>query len=413
MLVPAGGGDDQGLYLFVPWLARTLGWADPVNLLRWMALVALGATVALYPWLIRELSGSTLAGLLSPFVLLVALWLLPLSDIYWISTWVILALLPIVLLLDRRWPRGGLALLAGLLVLGSLASAIRSQAALPLLVAAVIVVVRRPWSGWSRAGAVALCLVAYLSVSTLGMAAARAERDHQLDGRALAGETGRGHPFWHTAYIGLGYLPNDWDIRFYDGVAYRDVLREDPKAKYLGPAYSRILRDRYFKLVGDDPVYAARVYVEKLVAAARPATPALLALALAGPWLLLVVGRRRRWRRDALFLTIAAVVGLASPLLATPDSGYLLGWLGAVLLAAMLAGAAALATWESPEGFARAARSAPAVARGRRAVTAIMLAGVLVVLACFAVAPSIQHSALRWLTSKPAPKVVQPPDATH
>src|SRR4051794_23472720 len=171
VLVPAGGGDDQGLYLVVPWLAHTLGWADPVNLLRWMALVALGATVALYPWLIRELSGSTLAGLLSPFVLLVALWLLPLSDIYWVSTWVILGLLPIVLLLDRRWPRGGLALLVGLLVLGSLASAIRSQAGLPLLVAAVIVLVRRPWSGWSRAGAVALCLVAYVSVSTFGMAA--------------------------------------------------------------------------------------------------------------------------------------------------------------------------------------------------------------------------------------------------
>ena len=25
-LIRAGGGDDQGLYLFVPWLAHVLGW---------------------------------------------------------------------------------------------------------------------------------------------------------------------------------------------------------------------------------------------------------------------------------------------------------------------------------------------------------------------------------------------------
>jgi hypothetical protein len=354
-----------------------------------------------------------LAALGSPFVLLVGLWLLPLGDIYWVSTWVILALLPVLLLMDRRWPRRGLLLLAGLLVLASLASAIRSQAGLPLLIAAVLVVVRRPWSGWSRAGAVALCLVAYVSVSTFGMAAARAERNHELDGRELAGDTGHGHPFWHTTYIGLGYLPNDWNIRFYDGVAYRDVLREDPKATYLGPAYGRILRDRYFKLVGDDPVYAVRVYLEKLAVAMRPAWFALLGLALAGPWLLMVAARRGRWRRDALFVAIAGVIGLVSPLLATPDSGYLLGWLAAVLLAGILAGAAVLATWGSIEGFRSAARSGGAVARQHRNVIAVSVAAIAIVLLCVAAGPAIHDSALRWLNSAPAPQVTQPPGATH
>jgi hypothetical protein len=409
----AGGGDDQGLYLVVPWLAHTLGWQDPVNLLRWMALIALGATVALYPWLIRGLSGSTLAGLASPFVLLIGLWLLPLGDLYWVASWVILGLLPVVLLLDRHWPRRGLLILIGLLVLASLASSIRSQAGLPLLLAAVLVLVRRPWSGWSRAGAVALCLVAYLSVSTFGMATARAEREHQLHGRALAGATGHGHPFWHTAYIGLGYLPNDWDIRFYDGVAYRDVLRKDPKAIYLGPAYGRILRNRYFKLVGDDPVYAVRAYVGKLAVAVRPAWFALLVLALVGPWLLLVVANRARWRRDALMVALAGIIGLASPLLATPDGGLLLGWLAAVLLAGILAGAAVVATWGSPNGFARFVHSGAGVARAHRAVVGITVSAVVLVLACFAAGPSIHDSALRWLNSKPGPQVTQPPDATH
>ena len=413
-LVRAGGGDDQGLYLVVPWLAHTLGWADPVNLLRWIALLAFGLVVAIYPWLIRELSGSTLAGVLSPFVLLIGLWLLPLGDIYWIAAWVILALLPIVLLLDRRWPRHGLLVLLGLLVLASLASAIRSQAGLPILVGAVLVLVRRPWSGWARTGAIVLCVVAYLSVSVFGMAAARAERDHELHGRVVAGDTGTGHPFWHTTYIGLGYLPNDWDIRYYDAIAYRDVLREDPKARFLGPAYGHILRHRYFKLVSSQPLFALKDYGAKLLVSLRPATPALLALALATPWLLLVDARRRRWRRDALFLVLAAAIGLASPLLATPDGSYLLGWLGAVLLAVILAGAAILAEWRSPEGLGQLMRSPRRLRRAPRGLVAgSVAAAVVAIVIGVAIAPAIQDSAQHWHDEIPTPHVNQPADATH
>jgi hypothetical protein len=407
----AGATDDQGAYLVVPWLAHLLGWQDPVNLFRWMALIAFAIPVLLYPWLIRELSGSTLAGLASPFVLLIGLWLLPLSDIYWVTSWVILALVPVLLLMDRRWPRHGLALLLAFLVLASLASTIRSQAGLPVLVGAALLLVRRPWPRLSRTGAVALCVVAYFSVSVFGMSAVRAERDHQLHGRALVGENGIGHPFWHTAYIGLGYLPNDWDIRYYDGVAYRDVLRVDPKARFLGPAYSRILSHRYFQLVGDDPAFAAKLYVEKLVVTLRAGAPALLVLALLGPWLLLRHARRRRWARDALFVAPAALIGLASPLLATPDAGgYLLGWLAAVLLASIVAFAVGVTTWRTADA---PVRSAVRGIRARPAIGGAMVAGVIALLLCVALAPGIRETAVRWASSAPAPQVSQPPDATH
>ncbi|MEA2493657.1 MAG: hypothetical protein QOJ29_1568 [Thermoleophilaceae bacterium] len=410
----AGATDDQGVYLIVPWLAHLLGWQDPVNLFRWMALVAFAIPIALYPWLIRELSGSTIAGLASPFVLLIGLWLLPLSDIYWVTSWIILAMLPVLLLMDRRWPRHGLTLLFALLVLASLASTIRSQAGLPVLLGALLLMLRRPWPRVSRAGAIALCVVAYFSVSAFGMAAVRAERDHQLHGRALVGATGTGHPFWHTAYIGLGYLPNDWDIRYYDLVGYRDVLRVDPKAMYLGPAYNRILRHRYFQLIGAEPGFAAKLYVEKLVVALRWGAPALLLLALAGPWLLLLDERRRRWRRDALFVLPAAIIGLLAPLLATPDAGgYLLGWLAAILLAAILAGAAVVGPWRGPQAPAGTVRSTARAIRARPAIAGMMVAGVIVLLLCAALAPGIRDTALRWASSAPPPQVSQPADATH
>ena len=303
----------------------------------------------------------------------------------------------------------------GLLVLASLASAIRSQAGLPLLIAAVLVLVRRPWSGWSRAGAIALCLVAYLSVSTFGMAAARAERDHQLDGRARRGRHRHGHPFWHTTYIGLGYLPNDWDIRFYDGVAYRDVLREDPKAKFLGPAYGRILRDRYFKLVSDDPRVCGqgRTAPSSLVAM-RPAVPALLVLALVGPWLLLVDARAARWRRDALFIVLGGA-RRRSPRRCWPrptPATCWAGWRGAA--GGDPRGRGDPGDLGLPGGVPRWCTRAPsgpralASRRRRRSVRRTSRS----VLACMR-RPAIQDSAQHWHDEIPTPHVHQPPDATH
>jgi hypothetical protein len=407
----AGLSDDQGLYLIVPWLTHLLGAHDPLSTLRWMALGAFAIPIALYPWLIRELSGSTLAGLISPFLLLIGLWLLPLADIYWVASWAILALLPVVLLLDRRWPRFGLPLLLGVLVLASVASAIRGQAGLAVFIAAVIVIVRRPWAWRARGAAIVLCALAYVSFSGFGMAAVRAERDHQLHGRPLAGGTSTSHPFWHTAYVGLGYLPNDWDIRYQDPIGYRDALRIDPTVASTGPRYNRILRERYFKLVWSDPWFTFRDYGAKLIVALRPAVPVLIALAFVGPWLLLVDRRRSRWRRDALVIGIAALLGLSSPFLATPLSAYLLGWLAAVLLAGILAFSALVAEWPEFVAYVRSPRAGSMPRRPRRVVGGLVVAALASLLLVAAVAPGIEDEATAW-NAKPAPRVVPPPNAT-
>lgn len=410
-LSAAGATDDQGLYLIVPWLAHVLGTGDTLSVLRWLALGSFAITIAIYPWLVRELSGSTLAGLASPFLLLIGLWLLPLADIYWVSTWAILTLLPLVLLIDRRWPRAGLAMLCGLLVFASVASAIRGQAGLPILIAAALVVLRRPWAWWMRTGAVALCVVAYLSFSLFGMAAVRAERSQQLDGRALAGDDGTSHPFWHTAYVGLGYLPNKWDIRYQDPIGYRDALRIDPTVASSGPRYNEILRKRYFKLVKSDPWFTVRDYGAKILVAVRPAVPVLIALAIAGPWLLLVHRRRSRWRRDALVIAIAGLLGLTSPFLATPLSAYLLGWLASVLLAGILAFAAVVAHWHEALAYVRSLRPRDLVSGPRRDVSGLALAALVVLLVVAVTAPGVEDKATAW-NAKPAPTVVPPPSAT-
>lgn len=408
-LSAAGASDDQGLYLIVPWLAHAFGSEDPLNVLRWLALLSFAIPIALYPWLMRALSGSTLAGLASPFLLLIGLWLLPLSDIYWVGVWVIVGLLPIVLLLDRRWPRGGLFVLLGLLVLASVASSIRGSAGLPILLTAALVVVRRPWTVWLRGGAVMLCLLAYLSFNSFGMEAARTQRDRELDGRELAGADVKSHPFWHTAYVGLGYLPNKWDIHYQDAIGYRDALRINPRVLSLGPTYNRILRDRYFEILKEDPGFAFRDYGAKLLVTLRAASPGLIALAIVGPWLLLIDRRRSRWRRDALLIGIAAALTLTSPFLATPYAAYLMPWLSAVMLASILAFSAVLGDWRAALAYARSLRPMELVRGSQRAVGRSVVAALAVLVVILAVVPGIQRKAQDW-NAKPAPPVETPKD---
>ena len=49
-------------------------------------------------------------------------------------------------------------------------------------------------------------------------------------------DTVPGHPFWHTAYIGLGYESNKYGITYLDASAYNYVKKVDPRAAFLSPA---------------------------------------------------------------------------------------------------------------------------------------------------------------------------------
>jgi len=136
----AGSGDDPGLYLTVPWITKLVGSDDPVEVLRWLCFLAFALTIAVYPLLIYHLTGSRLGAVASPVALLGALVFMPLGDIYWVAAWGVLTLIPVLMLLDRRWPGWGLAAVCGILVLASLTSFIRGQAGLPVFLVAALVV---------------------------------------------------------------------------------------------------------------------------------------------------------------------------------------------------------------------------------------------------------------------------------
>jgi hypothetical protein len=77
-------------------------------------------------------------------------------------------------------------------------------------------------------------------------------------------EAARAHPFWHSVYIGLGYVPNSEVSRYNDSVAAQKVQALRPGTKYLSREYDQTLRDEVFRLARYRPAIIAGNFIVKL-----------------------------------------------------------------------------------------------------------------------------------------------------
>lgn len=342
-LTAAGTTDDQGIYLYLPLIGHWTGEHDPAVLMNWLFSGCFVLLLVLLPFVVYGVFGSLAAAFVAP---LLVLWQFTRgnTDLYWIQAWSVLLGIPVLLLAHRWWTEGRrrrvVATLVPLMVVAGFATSIRSQSGLPILLAGAGLVLLagaslrgRTGRDWVVRGVVTGALVvSYLSVS-LAFVAVRAYRDSRVQLTGTSQLTS--HPFWHPAYLGLGYLPNRYGLEWSDQVAIDAVDRVHPGTTYLSGAYESTLRHLYVKLVEHDPVFALRTYATKTWAILDTAlrrfwlAPLLLAAALA-------LRRPRRLGVAAWLVLPALVIGVSSPLLAIPITSYELGWLGAVGVAWLL-----------------------------------------------------------------------------
>jgi hypothetical protein len=368
---PVGVTDDQGAYLYVPLVAKILGLQDPLDALRVLYLALFALPLILYPLLFYGLFRSPAAAIIAPIGLGVVSVLIAAgsfghqADIYWVPAWAAFALLPPLLLIDRRRPRGSLALIMCIAVAASFATSVRSNAGLGVaLGAALVILARGDWSVRRRGLGIVLLVAAYLSISTVGLSAVREYRNDWVDSSRFSERASlNSHPVWHNAYIGLGYFPNDYDIFYRDDVAINTVKRLDPQAAYLSPEYERMLRDRYFDIVGDDPGFFLLNLGGKLVITAGQAFLWLVLVAAVAPFALVVGSRARMMRRWACLLAPAVALGLVPSIATVPFRPYELGLTGALALCSII-----LLAWlaaEAEDLISRSPRGRPTLARVR------------------------------------------------
>jgi hypothetical protein len=413
---PVGFSDDQGVYVLVPLISHWLGVSDPISVLRDLWLACWSSALLISAALFGAVFRSRWAGLVAPPTLLVCILSFGFGDIYWVSAWVVVMFLPILLLIVRRRPRlDWLALIAIALMCGAV-SAIRSEAGLPVVLAAVGAAgtarSRWPW----RAAVVVVLVLAYLSINDVALPAIREHRDH-VAGVNLSKGTPTSHPFWHTVYIGLGYEPNRYGIHYADAYAAAAAQEEHPGARYLSPAYASALRKEVLAVLKHEPGFVVKSELQKVLVELYHVSHYILLLVLLLPAALVARGpaRLRRWE-VALFLP-AVVYGALPAIAAAPFREYELGLmapLGALgLLAIGSAAARGDQAWAGSDAGARmAARARATFQTVRRAwpvrvtVRALLIAAVVLIPAAL-YARHLENEHNQWdMRLQPYPHVV-------
>ena len=325
---PVGVTDDQGLYLYLPLLAHAAGLDSPEEALRWFYIGLFAVLALVSPLIFYGLFGSLLAALFAPAAIVFHFDFLANTDIYWISAWCLLLALPLLLLVYERWGRYSPLLLAGVVVIGSFATSVRIHSGLPILLGALVVAVLRRRSLVGLGATVLLLGVAYLMFAAV-LTGAREYRDREVGDPGLSERYPTRHPFWHNAYIGLGYLPNRYGIEWNDAISTEFVRQKDPGAGYLSDRYEQILRDEWFRIAREEPGLVVRNVLAKLGLGLDAARDRFGIVLLLAPLALFVGAARHTWRRWLLILAPALLLSLPPSLLTMPMPQYQLAWLGA------------------------------------------------------------------------------------
>jgi hypothetical protein len=403
-----GGADDEGIFVYIPLLGRLFGVSDPVTMMRAFYIALVGLTTSFYPLVFYRLTRSLLAGFAAPVMLLACIQSMSSLDIYWVPAWGMLTLLPPIYLLARDWPRFGLVALVGLSLAASWLSSIRNGSGLPIVIAAVIVLLLRRWRWWRVIPAVALLVVVYISINTFVFSAIRDHRDDRIAATALAHEQRTtSHPLWHSAYIGLGYLPNGHGIRYDDDIAIARARRDSPDISSTSSRYEAVIRGAYFQLVREHPLEAAKQYAAKIVVTVADSSPYLLIVLVTMPAMLLL-GPHRRTRRLWVLLTLPGIIlALLSPIAAIPNMAYEEALYGTLGVLGILGLCWAIERVEfharlggglrSALGDLRAGSRAPGARHARLRQSMRISAAMLVVLVALLIAGHfIRQSAERW-----------------
>lgn len=351
----AGFSDDPGLYFFVPMIARALKTdAQTAYSVFVLSSILLAAAIGLAGFfaLTRDTRARVYAALV---VAVLGAGAYRVADVYTVAFAYPMALVPWLLWLwsRERPPKAAgpmLAAVAG--ALGACAHLVRSHAATSMLLFLCVPVVFTPGRDLKTRIVWLLAFVLGAAAVLGGFSVLLNQRDAYLEAHVPGyQQTPVGHPFWHSAYLGLAYLDDRYVSAWDDTVAARKAAELAPGAPYLSEAYESALRAEYIRIVTGDPLFAGRTYGAKLLVA--------LVRALACVGLGLVALLRRCPPAPLLVAFAAAIAFETLPALMTmPFHPYMLGlytWSG-------LFGAVCVAYALDPQTFAGFERKTHSVA---------------------------------------------------
>lgn len=327
-LYPAGETDDIGLMWIVPALAATLGTGIATALDAFLVTVALlgfglgcSAFFLLFKGAITRIAA--IGGLVACLLLS-----LRVGDVYSVQAAALCGLLPWVIYLYRREPSPVGWLIAG--ALGGIALGfvhlIRSHGATSILIFSLILLLCQKGSSWRMKSSIALVMAGAFALPIwLCHIDIGRRNSYLLDRDPQAVRSGPRHPFWHSAYLGFGYLPNRTVAAYLDEVAVATVCSNDRAAHYMSADYENILRQKTASLLTEEPGLVVSTLLAKV---------AVLALVMLISANIGIVGAWRQPMEWPLLFSFAAALGFNSlfVVIAIPDPRYLLAFATTAIL---------------------------------------------------------------------------------
>lgn len=325
--IPAGKGDDIGVFFAIPLAKRYLHLSTEQNidavLLCWIVLPAVLGCTGLVLLLKRRLY--RFAGIFA--VCCVAAISGLLGDVYVIQSGIVIACIPWLLYIVSRAPSTlayGIAFAVG--IGSAISNVVRLNAGTPVLVFAVILFVfQLKGKAVAKALLLAALAIGYI-IPTLYIDSAVHARDRFL---AAANPGYRPvtthHPLWHNIYVGMGFLSNDHGLKMRDEVAFREGQRVAPTAPVLSGAYERALRQQVFQLFRTDPAFVL------FSLAAKAGVVLVLLVLCAGPGLLRAARYPKPWPVECSFWA-AMLFSSLNGIVVWPNPKYLLGFIALCVL---------------------------------------------------------------------------------
>lgn len=319
--VAAGFQDDVGLYYFAPKIANTFGLSvvDAAGVfLGGLALAgalvgAVGVMLLFRSWMAR-------AAALSGLLLLTCHAMLT-GDVYVVFAATATASVPLFLVLVERRSFGrlcgGFCLLTGLAA--GISHSIRAHSGTGLLLFLLVMIVAQQQLTRSRRLVLIAALLLGAVAPWLHFRAVIANRDAFLAAQDPTATHGvNGHPFWHSVYIGLGYLENPYQIRWNDQFAAATVARKDPNVGYCTAQYEAILRAETLHILRTDFSFVLRTVLAKCWAVL------LLVVKFANVGLLAALCWRKPRAMDVAFI-VAILFNSLFGIVVMPRQEYLMG----------------------------------------------------------------------------------------
>jgi hypothetical protein len=252
---PAGGPDDPGSYYLIPAISRRLRW--PMV----QSVDVFYNSVLLFALLTGGLGFIACLGTrVGKWVACAQLCLLTgvayeIGDVYVFMMVSAAAIVPWCLYFAQ--PKAGgfqlvFSLLSGLII--GISDTIRAHSGTGALIFAVCILLFQAAVGRTRKVLMIGLLLAGMAVPGIGLRSMLGKRDAFLSAVCPSyPKFSAQHPLWHSVYIGLGFLRNEYVPGYDDTVAYLKAQSVSPGALYGSSEYNQVLKGQVFSLVRSHP----------------------------------------------------------------------------------------------------------------------------------------------------------------